>query len=109
MASSLLALHRKQLAFCAIGLQGFEPWTSPTRTARSTKLSHSPNKLTFAIILPLGKDGAATLPCSGRGASITTVRRSQSCGRQYFSGEALLPCAGALISIMGRQWLLAKR
>lgn len=26
-----------------IGLQGFEPWTSPTRTARSTKLSHSPN------------------------------------------------------------------
>jgi hypothetical protein len=27
-----------------IGLQGFEPWTSPTRTARSTKLSHNPNK-----------------------------------------------------------------
>jgi hypothetical protein len=26
----------------AIGLQGFEPWTSPTRTARSTKLSHNP-------------------------------------------------------------------
>jgi hypothetical protein len=27
-----------------IGLQGFEPWTSPTRTARSTKLSHNPRK-----------------------------------------------------------------
>jgi hypothetical protein len=26
-----------------VGLQGFEPWTSPTRTERSTKLSHSPN------------------------------------------------------------------
>ena len=25
-----------------VGLQGFEPWTSPTRTARSTKLSHNP-------------------------------------------------------------------
>ena len=26
-----------------VGLQGFEPWTSSTRTKRSTKLSHSPN------------------------------------------------------------------
>jgi hypothetical protein len=52
-----------------IGLQGFEPWTSPTRTARSTKLSHSPNKLTFAIILVSGKDGAVILPFPARGAS----------------------------------------
>jgi hypothetical protein len=41
----------KLLIINTIGLQGFEPWTSPTRTARSTKLSHSPNKPTFSIIL----------------------------------------------------------
>ena len=37
-------ISRKPLMANAIGLQGFEPWTSPTRTARSTKLSHNPNK-----------------------------------------------------------------
>ena len=42
-----------------IGLQGFEPWTSPTRTARSTKLSHNPNNP------PLHWRGGRSL-CHGR-------------------------------------------
>src|SRR3954467_9012894 len=40
-----------------IGLQGFEPWTSSTRTRRSTKLSHSP-KLRSK---PRGLDGCGQI------------------------------------------------
>jgi hypothetical protein len=48
-----------------IGLQGFEPWTSPTRTARSTKLSHSPNKTDLTSTRAVGQ-GMGLLLCHVR-------------------------------------------
>ena len=59
----------------SIGLQGFEPWTSPTRTARSTKLSHNPNK-TDRNCDPSREGGSPyNLPCPGRVASSTNAIR----------------------------------
>jgi hypothetical protein len=43
----------------AIGLTGFEPATSPTRTERATKLRHSPNASSVAGAFAL--DGVAIL------------------------------------------------
>ena len=41
--SAVFGIHKSKVDKGVVGLQGFEPWTSPTRTERSTKLSHSPN------------------------------------------------------------------
>ena len=43
--------------FCLVGVKGFEPSTSASRTQRSTKLSHTPqlfcNNLIFDLIIQL--------------------------------------------------------
>src|SRR5699024_518481 len=38
-----LSERASDLGFCLVGLAGFEPTTSASRTQRSTKLSHSPS------------------------------------------------------------------
>jgi hypothetical protein len=46
---------------CEIGLTGFEPATSPTRTERATKLRHSPNEPRLASSPQAPRKGGATL------------------------------------------------
>ena len=49
--------------FFAVGLVGFEPTASWSRTRRSTKLSHSPN---FTVVDKLSADYFAHLSANGK-------------------------------------------
>jgi hypothetical protein len=42
-AGSLTGRAGPELVFCAVGVAGFEPTTSSSRTKRATKLRHTPS------------------------------------------------------------------
>ncbi len=56
-----------------VGLQGFEPWTSSTRTRRSTKLSHSPCSATRKLGVAPEAVNEKLGPFFSRSANVTVL------------------------------------